>query len=49
MMTAFILQGVGNYLRGDEGIGVHVAARLPQETLPASVGIVDGGTGGFHL
>ena len=41
--------GVGNYLMGDEGIGVHVAERLLQEDLPEEVEVVDGGTGGFHL
>jgi len=44
-----LILGVGNYLMGDEGIGVHVAARLLNENLPAGVDIVDGGTGGFHL
>ena len=41
--------GVGNYLMGDEGIGVHVAERLLQEDLAEEVEVVDGGTGGFHL
>ena len=44
-----LILGVGNYLMGDEGIGVHVAARLLNENLTAGVDIVDGGTGGFHL
>jgi hydrogenase maturation protease len=41
--------GIGNYLMGDEGIGVHVANRLEAASLPANVDIVDGGTGGLHL
>jgi hydrogenase maturation protease len=44
-----LVLGVGNYLMGDEGIGVHVAHRLLKENLPSHVDIVDGGTGGFHL
>lgn len=41
--------GIGNYLMGDEGLGVHAAERLLQENLPDHVDVVDGGTGGFHL
>lgn len=41
--------GVGNYLMGDEGIGVHVAERLQEAGVPEGVTVVDGGTGGFHL
>jgi len=44
-----LVMGVGNYLMGDEGIGVHVAERLLKEELPDGVTVVDGGTGGFHL
>jgi hydrogenase maturation protease len=43
-----LILGIGNYLMGDEGVGVHVANRLEQESIPG-VDIVDGGTGGFHL
>jgi hydrogenase maturation protease len=41
--------GIGNYLMGDEGVGVHVAQRLARETLPEGVDVLDGGTGGFFL
>jgi hydrogenase maturation protease len=44
-----LILGIGNYLMGDEGIGVHVAARLQKEELPEGVDVLDGGTGGFHL
>lgn len=44
-----LILGIGNYLMGDEGIGVHVANRLQKENLPPEIDIVDGGTGGFHL
>lgn len=44
-----LILGVGNYLMGDEGVGVHAAMRLQEMQLPAEFEIVDGGTGGFHL
>jgi hydrogenase maturation protease len=44
-----LILGIGNYLMGDEGIGVHIAERLQKETLPLEVDVLDGGTGGFHL
>ncbi len=44
-----LILGIGNYLMGDEGIGVHVANRLSAMHLPTDIQIVDGGTGGFHL
>jgi len=44
-----LILGVGNFLLGDEGVGVHVVHALEQETLPPHVALVDGGTGGFHL
>ncbi len=44
-----LILGIGNYLMGDEGIGVHVAKQLENELLPAGVDVLDGGTGGFYL
>ncbi len=44
-----LILGIGNYLMGDEGVGVHTALRLQEMALPAQIEIVDGGTGGFHL
>ena len=41
--------GIGNYLMGDEGIGVHVAELLEKEVLPEGIDVLDGGTGGFYL
>ena len=46
---AILILGIGNYLLGDEGIGVHAIRGLEKEDLPPSVRLVDGGTGGFHL
>ena len=43
-----LVLGIGNYLMGDEGIGVHVANRLEKDMIPG-IDVVDGGTGGFHL
>lgn len=47
--ASILILGIGNYLMGDEGIGVHIAERLQKESLPANVDVLDGGTGGFHL
>lgn len=44
-----LILGIGNYLMGDEGVGVHTALRLQGMGLPENIEIVDGGTGGFHL
>lgn len=46
---AVLVMGIGNYLMGDEGVGVHVAQRLTQEALPEGIDVLDGGTGGFFL
>lgn len=44
-----LVMGIGNYLMGDEGLGVHLAQRLSTISIPSNVDVVDGGTGGFHL
>lgn len=44
-----LVLGLGNYLLGDEGVGVHAVRRLEGESWPEGVTLVDGGTGGFHL
>lgn len=44
-----LILGIGNYLMGDEGIGVHIANQIESHVLPDSVDVLDGGTGGFHL
>jgi hydrogenase maturation protease len=49
MKKKILILGIGNYLMGDEGVGVHVANQLSSEQFPAGVSVVDGGTGGFHL
>lgn len=40
---------VGNYLMGDEGVGVHFAKLIQEASLPENVTVIDGGSGGFKL
>lgn len=44
-----LILGIGNVLMGDEGIGVSVINELENTALPASVELLDGGTGSFLL
>lgn len=44
-----LVLGVGNYLMGDEGIGVRAVQDLDKEDLPEYLDLLDGGTGGFAL
>ena len=44
-----LILGIGNLLMGDEGVGVHLAQRLSDQSFPQGVDVLDGGTGGFHL
>lgn len=48
-MNKILILGIGNYLMGDEGIGVHVAQRLEKKENPPYIDVLDGGTGGFYL
>jgi len=41
--------GVGNLLRGDDGVGVRVAQALAREPLPEEVEVIDAGTQGLDL
>jgi hydrogenase maturation protease len=43
-----LVLGIGNYLMGDEGIGVHAVNQLEDEGIEG-VDFLDGGTGGFYL
>lgn len=49
MQNRVLILGVGNYLMGDEGVGVHLARQLANELNDERVDVVDGGTGGFQL
>ena len=44
-----LVLGIGNYLMGDEGVGVHSIHALSKIKLPENVDIMDGGTGSFDL
>lgn len=44
-----LILGIGNYLMGDEGIGVHLARALEEEQFSENIDVLDGGTGGFYL
>jgi hydrogenase maturation protease len=41
--------GLGNYLRGDEGVGIHAVEKLRGMPWPDTVEIIDGGTPGAAL
>jgi hydrogenase maturation protease len=42
-----LLLGLGNILLKDEGVGVHIARKLQELTLPCNVEVMDGGTSGL--
>jgi hydrogenase maturation protease len=44
-----LIMGVGNYLMGDEGVGVQIIQQMEKMELPTYLDLVDGGTGGFIL
>lgn len=44
-----LIMGVGNYLMGDEGVGVQLIQAMEKMDLPSYIDLVDGGTGGFLL
>jgi len=46
---SILVLGVGNFLMGDEGVGVHLIQEMDKMELPSHVDILDGGTGGFLL
>jgi len=44
-----LVLGIGNYLMGDEGVGVHFINRIDKNRFPEDISFIDGGTGGFTL
>lgn len=46
---ATLVLGLGNPLRGDDGVGPRVVEELLRRELPANVEVVDGGSGGLTL
>lgn len=49
MKKKYLILGIGNFLLGDEGVGIHVVRELEKAHLPSEVDLLDGGTGGLHL
>lgn len=47
--NSILILGIGNYLMGDEGVGIHFIKRINKTQFPLDVSFVDGGTGGFTL
>jgi len=48
-LPATLVIGLGNTLRGDDGVGVRVAQALAAQALPDDVEVVDGGTAGLGI
>ena len=44
-----LVMGIGNYLLGDEGVGVHFVNTYHNDLEELGFDVLDGGTGGFHL
>jgi hydrogenase maturation protease len=44
-----LILGIGNYLMGDEGVGVHFVNTIDKSEFPKNITFMDGGTGGFLL
>jgi hydrogenase maturation protease len=49
MRPATLILGLGNPLRGDDGVGPRVVEELTRRSLPEGVTALDGGTGGLDL
>ncbi|GAA6765629.1 HyaD/HybD family hydrogenase maturation endopeptidase [Flavobacterium johnsoniae] len=47
--NTILVLGIGNYLMGDEGVGVHFINRIDKVQFPEGISFIDGGTGGFTL
>ena len=48
-LSSVLILGIGNYLMGDEGVGVHFINQLQKEIEPGLADLLDGGTAGFQL
>lgn len=48
-MKSIAIIGIGNYLMGDEGVGIHAIEACRQKNWPPGVEIIDGGTSGVSL
>lgn len=47
--NTILILGIGNYLMGDEGVGVHFVNTIDESEFPKNITFLDGGTGGFLL
>ncbi len=47
--SKILVVGIGNYLMGDEGAGIHAVQQLSELPVQDNIVIVDGGTDGLHL
>jgi hydrogenase maturation protease len=47
--SATLVIGLGNLLRGDDGVGVRVVQMLAEQALPPGVEVIDGGTQGLGI
>ncbi|MBN2158453.1 MAG: hydrogenase maturation protease [Spirochaetes bacterium] len=50
-MRKILILGIGNTLRGDDGLGVYIVRHMEESgmRLPPGVELLDGGTAGFDL
>ena len=48
-LARIVILGIGNILKGDDGVGVQVVEALHRLPLPPAVECIDGGTGGPTL
>jgi hydrogenase maturation protease len=44
-----LILGIGNILRKDDGVGIHVINKLKEKDLSSDVRLLDGGTAGLDL
>ena len=44
-----LVLGIGNFILGDEGVGVHAVRELEKGKFPEGIDIMDGGTAGLTL
>ena len=48
-MSDTLILGLGNVLRGDDGVGTAVISTLQSQSLPDGVDLIDGGTAGLEI
>ncbi len=48
-MADTLILGLGNVLRGDDGVGAAIISSLQSQSLPDGVDLIDGGTAGLEI